>query len=76
MDDKELTEVLQMEFKDFGNKIRRIKLANPRADLTKEEIEAIMTRIADSQYVTDWTSVRPYKAKIVRTEVSEIVTIS
>lgn len=76
MAEKVLTEVLQMEFKDWDNKIRKLKLANPREDLTEAEIEEVMNIICESEYFGFWREPTPYKAKIIKTEVSEIVTVS
>lgn len=76
MAEKVLTEVLQMEFKDSYNKIRKLKVANPRPDLTEEEIEQVMNDICDHEYFNNWSEPTPYKAKIIKTEVNEIVTVS
>lgn len=75
MAEKILTEVLQMEFKT-DNKIRKVKVANPRKNLTEEEIEKVMNDICDNEYFAGWYDPRPYKAKIIKTEVDEIVTVS
>lgn len=76
MANKELTQVLQMEFKDAFNKIRKLKVANPKSNLTEEEIENVMNDICDNEYFAVWDTPRPYKAKIIKTEVDEIVTVS
>lgn len=76
MAEKVLTEVLQMEFKDGPTKIRKLKIANPRPDLTEEEIEKVMDGICDNEFFAQWNNPKPHKAKIIKTEVSEIVTIS
>lgn len=75
MAEKVLTEVLVMEFKDARDKIRKLKLADPKSGLTEEEIEEVMNQIADNDYFSSWDEPRPHKAKIVKTEVSEIVTV-
>lgn len=60
-----LQNVLVLTFHD-GVKYRRLRLPNPRQDLTGKQVKACMDRIAETDYL--WYHVEPKSAKIVQTE--------
>lgn len=68
MADKEakLTEVLVLTFRDLKeDKDRRLRIPNPREDLTGAEIKDAMDVVSDSKFI--WDGVTPKSAKVVKT---------
>lgn len=65
------TEILMLEFKE-GTKIRRVRLPNPRKDLTKEEVLDVMDEIANNKFFEHWYDIKPKGAKVVKTTSQDI----
>lgn len=64
-----LTEVLVLSFRDLrSDKDRRLRIPNPRTDLTGQEIKEVMDLVAETKYF--WNRVTPKSAKIVKTVTS------
>ncbi|GEL13933.1 hypothetical protein FC15_GL001570 [Lapidilactobacillus concavus DSM 17758] len=61
-----LTEVLVLTFRDLKeDKDRRLRIPNPREDLTGAEIKDAMDVVSDSKFI--WDGVTPKSAKVVKT---------
>lgn len=61
-----LTEILVLTFRDLKeDKDRRLRIPNPREDLTGAEIKDAMDVVSDSKFI--WDGVTPKSAKVVKT---------
>ncbi|RGI28480.1 MULTISPECIES: DUF2922 domain-containing protein [Enterococcaceae] len=72
-----MTEVLHLVFSNSSNKETVLKIANPKADLTRDRIEEVMISIIESSifyWIEDSTVAK--EAYIRRVYVDELVSIS
>lgn len=69
MANTELKNILMLTFND-GSKDRRLRIPNPREDLTGAEVKAAMDLVADNNFF--WPGTAPKNAKIIKTETDQI----
>ncbi len=69
MADTQLTDMLVLTFTE-DSKDRRIKIPDPRMDLTGREVKEAMDLVADTDYI--WKGAIPKSAKIVKTSTDQI----
>lgn len=69
MADSKLTNVLVLTFSE-GSKDRRLRVPNPRNDLTGAEVKNVMDIVASNNFI--WTGVTPKSAKVVKTTTDQI----
>lgn len=64
----EIKNVLVLTFKQTeDSKLRRIRISNPREDLTGPEVKKVMDMVADNRFLWEEYEVVPQSAKIVKT---------